>query len=169
MIPVLVNFARYNFAELFTHHLRKHTPLLCDYLNLCHELLLAGSLHLSSGPLTRHDLMTTGVLDHWIDLCLSKGDTNAAGGIDSTKNDRIAAVCFLSTLWSLYPEKFDKHIENNDDTRHGRTFMHLRHTQNSGEPQTLGQVSLTMLKRNCRDKNYVLRLTSISHLFRLLD
>jgi len=88
MVPVLVNFARYNFAELFTHHLRKFTPLLSDYFNIVHELI--GPLN--DSKFSRDELKNTGTLDHFIELCISKGDTNN-GAIDTTKNDREAAVC----------------------------------------------------------------------------
>jgi len=97
MVPVLVNFARYNFAELFTHHLRKFTPLLSDYFNIVHELI--GPLN--DSKFSRDELKNTGTLDHFIELCISKGDTNN-GAIDTTKNDREAAVCNLIILILVY-------------------------------------------------------------------
>eukprot|EP00347_Sterkiella_histriomuscorum_P006073 403354173 len=165
MIPVFANFARYNFAELFTHHFRKFTPLLCDYFNLIHEMI--GPLNESK--FSRDELKHTGTLDFFIELCISKGDTNN-GAIDTTKNDREAAICLLCTLWSMFQDKFDKPMDNFDfeGQQRARVFMHLRNTQTQ-EPQTLGQITLTILKRNCRDKSQIVRMTAISQLFRLLD
>ena len=102
IIPVLVNFGRYNFAELFTHHIRKHTPITSDYFNLMHELIQP----LNDSKFSRNEMKHTGVLDFWIEQCLLKSDTSGSA-IDTTKNDRQAAVSFLCTIWSLFPEKFE--------------------------------------------------------------
>ena len=88
MIPVLVNFARYNIAELFTHHIRKYTPIIADYFNLMHELVAP----LNESKFSRDEIRNTGVIDFWIELAISKGDTNV-GAIDTTKNDRQTAIC----------------------------------------------------------------------------
>lgn len=90
MIPVLINFGKYNFAELFTHHVRKFTPILADYFNLMHELI--GPLNESK--FSREELLHTGALDFLIEMCISKGDTNQ-GAIDTSKSDREAAICKL--------------------------------------------------------------------------
>jgi hypothetical protein len=83
-----VNFGRYNFAELFTHHIRKFCPIMTDYFNLVHELI--GPLNESK--FSRDELKSTGVIDYWIEMTLLKGDTTG-GSIDTTKNDRESAIC----------------------------------------------------------------------------
>lgn len=88
MVPVFVNFARYNFAELFTHHLRKYLNIPTDYLNMMHELIVP----LNEIKFSREELHNSGTLDFFIEHCILKGDP-VTGGMDSTKNDRQAAIC----------------------------------------------------------------------------
>lgn len=47
---------------------------------------------LNESKFARDELRNTGTLDFLIELTLSKGDTTA-GAIDTTKNDREAAIC----------------------------------------------------------------------------
>jgi hypothetical protein len=82
MVTVLVNFARYNFTELFTHHLRKYLPITAEYLNFMHEIIVP----LNESKFSRDELMNSGTLDFLIEHCILKSGTT--GGIDSTKNDR---------------------------------------------------------------------------------
>ena len=120
MIPVFVNFGRYNFAELFTHHMRKHLTLPADYVNFIHEIIVP----LNELKFSRDEMINTGTLDFFIEHCVSKADTTT-GGIDTTKNEREASLCklpfiisiigFLCTLWIMFPEKFDKVIETYDE------------------------------------------------------
>jgi hypothetical protein len=83
MVPVLVNFARYNFAELFTHHIRKYLAIPADYFNFMHEILVP----LKESKFTREELLNSGVIDFLIEHCILKGETTT-GSIDTTKNDR---------------------------------------------------------------------------------
>ena len=96
-----MNFGRYNFAELFTHHIRKFCPIMTDYFNLVHELI--GPLNESK--FSRDELKSTGVIDYWIEMTLLKGDTTG-GSIDTTKNDRESAICkkfyFLLLFHQVY-------------------------------------------------------------------
>ena len=82
MVAVLVNFARYNFTELFTHHMRKYLQITADYLNFMHELIEP----LNESKFSRDEIMNSGTLDFLIEHCILKSDTT--GGIDATKNDR---------------------------------------------------------------------------------
>jgi hypothetical protein len=83
MIPVLVNFARYNFAELFTHHIRKYTPIYSDYFNLMHELIAP----MNETKFSRDELRGTGTVDFLIEECISKGDASL-GSLDTSANDK---------------------------------------------------------------------------------
>jgi hypothetical protein len=83
MVPVFVNFARYNFAELFTHHVRKYLTIPADYLNFMHELIVP----LRDGKFSKDEMNNTGLVDFLIEHSILMGDTTG-GSIDTTKNDR---------------------------------------------------------------------------------
>lgn len=88
MVPVFVNFAKYNFAELFTHHLRKYLTIPSDYMNVIHEMIEP----LYEIKNSREDLEKSGTLDFFIEHCILKGDP-VRGAMDSTKNETQAAIC----------------------------------------------------------------------------
>ena len=92
LVPVLVNFSRYNFAELFTHHIRKYLTIPADYLNFMHELIEP----LKEGKFSREELLNTGVVDFLIEHCILKGDTTS-GSIEYTRRaiDKQPYVCLL--------------------------------------------------------------------------
>ena len=47
---------------------------------------------MNESKFSRDELKNTGTLDYFIELCITKGDTNN-GAFDTTKNDREAAIC----------------------------------------------------------------------------
>lgn len=83
MVQVFVNFGRYNFTELFTHHIKKYASISSDYLNLIHEMI--GPIH--DSKFSRDELINSGTLDYLIEHCILKADPST-GGMDTTKNDK---------------------------------------------------------------------------------
>ena len=83
LVPVLVNFGKFNFAELFIHILRKYLTIPADYLNFMHEIIAS----LNEGKFSRDELYNSGLIDFLIEQCILKGDTTS-GNIDTTKSDR---------------------------------------------------------------------------------
>jgi hypothetical protein len=73
MVPVLCNFSKYNFAELFTHHIRKHLSIPSEYLNFMHELIEP----LNQTKFSRDELLHSGTLDFLIEQCIILGDTTS--------------------------------------------------------------------------------------------
>lgn len=63
LVPVIVNFSRYNFSEVFTHHIRKYLQIPADYLNLIHDLIDP----LNEGKFSRDEMSNTGFLDYIIE------------------------------------------------------------------------------------------------------
>lgn len=70
MVQVFVNFGRYNFAELLTHHIKKFLNISSDYLNFMHEIFGV----LCDAKFSRDEMVNSGTLDYLIEHCILKGD-----------------------------------------------------------------------------------------------
>ena len=101
--PIFIQFSRYNFTELFTHYLKRAIQTDKDYMNTMNEFLNP----LSQSKQSREELLKSGVLDFWISFTVKFVDATANLPIDV----RMAAVSFISEIWSLFPEQ----VEYNDE------------------------------------------------------
>ena len=93
MVTVFVNFGRYNFSELFTHHIRKYLNITSEYLNMMHEIITP----LNDSKFSRDELINSGTLEFLIEHCILKGDPTT-GGMESTKNDKQACMCKIRKI-----------------------------------------------------------------------
>jgi hypothetical protein len=48
--------------------------------------------------------------------------------VTKSKLDNILFIGLLATLWSMYPEKFDKEVDMTDENNKSRIFQHLKAT-----------------------------------------
>lgn len=103
LIPIFIQFARYNFTELFTHYLKRAIETDKEYMETMNEFL--GPL--SESKQSREELLKSGVLDYWISFTVKYVDREITLSIDV----RMAAVTFISEIWSLYPAQVEENEE----------------------------------------------------------
>ena len=70
---------------------------------------------INSIKFSRDELLDTGIVSFMIEQCIRKADTTS-GEVDTSKNDRQAAICLLCSLWGYFPEKFDE-VVTEEQTR----------------------------------------------------
>lgn len=133
---VLVQFARNNYFELFSIQLRKYIPESLNYFTTMNELLPC----LCEIRASKLELVSTGILNFWIEMCLREGDSDNRRPVDI----RVAAINFVCDIWLAFPIV----IENNEE---------------------LGAQILNVVKRGWKDNSRLLKFECISKAFQLLE
>jgi hypothetical protein len=98
--PLLSQYGKNNFMELFSHHLKNQYPDKCGFIEFSHELVST----VLNTSLFREGILGSGVLDDWIQISLRMSDFD---GVNSPE-ERISALSFLSYLWEVKSDKMDE-------------------------------------------------------------
>lgn len=96
-IAVLCQFAKYNYAELFTHYLKLSFPNIRDYMRIISTFIQP----LSEYKISKDNIINAGILMYWLDLACKKADLDVIG--NNKPEDRAAALNLLSEIWVYFP------------------------------------------------------------------
>ncbi len=105
VVSALCQFGRYNFAELFTHHLKLAIPEAKEYMETVSGLVPS----LAEYKVSRDELANAGVLVFWIDFGCRKADVD-----NSNANERTAALGMLLEIWLSFPNVVEEKAEYAD-------------------------------------------------------
>ena len=139
--PIIVHYARNNYADLFGYQLRKNfigEVQRKEYISCVHDIFVALS---GSNMMLTDAFIASGALDELLTVGIQMADFDAQGV--NTTQERVAALSFLADVWELKSDKIE-------------------------ENQEVAQAILTVLKRGCRDRQRLLRTVSFELMFKLL-
>ncbi|KAL4446642.1 hypothetical protein ABPG74_005580 [Tetrahymena malaccensis] len=131
VVQILLQFARYNFVELFTIHMKKAQPDPKDLVGTYLVLLKP----LTATPTACDEILNAGILDEWIDFALD-------GSTDEYKNTidmRIVSLTLLVEVWMLFPFKIE------DSEYKSNAVLQLLGKACKDKSQSLVICSLTLL------------------------
>ncbi|KAL4496244.1 hypothetical protein ABPG72_012981 [Tetrahymena utriculariae] len=131
VVQILLQFARYNFVELFTIHMKKAQPDPKDLVGTYLVLLKS----LTATPTACDEILNAGILDEWIDFALD-------GSTDEYKNTidmRIVSLTLLVEVWMLFPFKIE------DSEYKSNAVLQLLGKACKDKSQSLVVCSLTLL------------------------
>jgi hypothetical protein len=129
----MLQIARYDVKDLFENHLSRNF----DSVKTALEFLTALLPYLTSSPKLKDSLIETGLMQTWLDQALKAADND-------TRDHRMSALGFLTTIWSIYPNWMDLNV--------------LAQNQ-----------IMTLLQKASHDHSQILKIYAIVHAFKLLD
>jgi hypothetical protein len=104
VVGYILEFARFNVAELFTVELKKITSN--DQMSYIKFMLLIFD-PLVDSKLSAEELLTSGAIDYWVETCLKGAESSHENSVEM----RLYCIEFLTKLWRAYP----LHIEETLD------------------------------------------------------
>ncbi len=132
VVSLLCQFGRYNFTELFTHHMKLAIQDAGEYMQRVTRLIPA----LADFKLSRDELGSGGVLVFWIDLGCRRAD------IDNPNiAERAAALGLLLELWTHFGASIEEKAE------YGEHIIRLMQRANRDRNSSLQMLSLALLFR----------------------
>lgn len=96
MVSFILEFARFNVAELFTVELKKITNN--DQISYIKFILLIFD-PLVDSKLSAEELLSSGAIDYWVETCLNGAEGTNDTGIEM----RLYCIEFLTKMWRAYP------------------------------------------------------------------
>lgn len=123
VVSILLQFARYNFIELFSIHIKRASIDTRSFANtivvllkpLCESSTAAADevIHRRrelTCELPCFQLLNSGIIDEWIDIAMEAASDDYKNSNDS----RIASFTLLYKLWVAFPDKFEEAEEKSN-------------------------------------------------------
>jgi len=136
IISVLVQYARYDMVELFTIHLRNVCPEPTEQI----QMMIALFKPLTESNFTKDEIVSSGVIDAWIETVVKHIDQDANIDIET----RQAALNLMCDVWLAHPEKIE-------------------------EQDHVSAAILNCLKKSIRERSKPLVLSNLALMFKLLE
>jgi hypothetical protein len=123
--PVIVQYAKNNYADFFGYQLRKNflgDVQRKEYISCVHDIFVAIS---GSSNMLNEAFLSSGAQDELLTVAIQMADFDPSGV--NTTQERVAALSFLADVWEIKSDKIE-------------------------ENQEVAQAILTVLKRGSRDR-----------------
>lgn len=134
-IAVLCQFGKFNYSELFTHHLMVSCQNTKEYMRVVTGFIQP----LAEYRQSRDEVISAGIIHYWIDMSCKKADMDAIGS--NTPDERAAALGLLLEIWSNFSNVVEEKAEYAD------FIIKVAQRANRDRSENLQIVSLTLLFR----------------------
>ncbi|EGR31584.1 hypothetical protein IMG5_106360 [Ichthyophthirius multifiliis] len=100
ILSVLLQFAKFNFVELFTIFMKRVQVDSKDLISVYFQILKP----LTQSDLAKEEMLSTGILDEWIDQAIQYAEEDYKNIGDT----RIISLQFIGEVWILFPFKIEE-------------------------------------------------------------
>jgi len=131
--PLLCEFGKYNYVELFTHYLKRFCKQDFEYFSLAINFIQP----LAENKIIKEEIANAKIIPIWIDYALKKGDSDA--NPNCRLEDRSIILSLLFEIWSFFPNIIEVNPEYADN------IIKMAQRANRDKNESLQVISLTLL------------------------